>query len=473
MDNGGSGRGALSLLAAAGLAALTLPRLLSFGMHVDGVAYAAVARNLALGEGSPWALRLTSARPFVEHPPLVFWILAPFYQLFGDSLHVEALVGCAFGFAGVAAMVLVWRRLGFSAQGGAWLPVALYAVMPTVSWSFANNQLDLYLAVFTMAAIGVAAAALLAGRWQHAAGLGGLAGALVCAGLLAKGPGALFAFLVPAVAAALLPGVSWRRALAVGGAMLLVPALVAVAIDASPAAHEYMRLYLYNQVGRSLSGERAVVESRLYILIELAYDLWLPLAAVVVLALALRRRARLQGSPEALVLLVLALAASLPLALSPKQAARYLLPSLPLYALTLGAVAAPLAGALERLVRGRRQRVVRALGVIGLAAAVAAMLVEHDRARRHGALYADLVTAPAPLPPHASISACPERLAGFTLRANLARLFDADLRPAPTDFLLADIQSECEPPPACRRVHPPAPQGYVLYDCRPPGTTIR
>ena len=72
-----------------------LPRLMSYGMFLDGVVYAALSHNLANGIGELWKpiLTYTVHNPFYEHPPLAFWIQALLYYILGDSRFIESFYG--------------------------------------------------------------------------------------------------------------------------------------------------------------------------------------------------------------------------------------------------------------------------------------------------------------------------------------------------------------------------------------------
>ena len=79
------------LLAATCMVALTVPRLWQRGMFVDGMTYAVVARNMALGIGSIWAPSLSDTiyARFFEQPPLGMALQAIAFALVGDHFAVE------------------------------------------------------------------------------------------------------------------------------------------------------------------------------------------------------------------------------------------------------------------------------------------------------------------------------------------------------------------------------------------------
>jgi len=94
-------------------AAALVPRVAHRGMFVDGVTYASIARNLALGRGSFWSpsYTLTLYPQFHEHPPLGFWLQSWWFRLLGDHLFVERAYSIAVALATAVLIAAIWRRL--------------------------------------------------------------------------------------------------------------------------------------------------------------------------------------------------------------------------------------------------------------------------------------------------------------------------------------------------------------------------
>lgn len=464
-----SARRPLALATVALVVALALPRLTSIGMFGDGVFYAALGRNLAAGLGSAWALFLAPGRPLYEHPPGAIWVLAGLYRIFGDSYLVESLASGAAGLVLVALVIALWRVLDLERLAGAWLAVLVLALIPIVTWAFAQNLLDVYQAVATTAAVVAAVAACRATSSGRALALGAAAGAAVVAAVLVKGPTGLFPLAMPFLALVLRTWARPRRALLAAAGMLVAIAAAATTLWLHEPARAYLARYLQVQVERSLLGERAVAGSRWFILFATAREIATPAVVLGVWALALRRRVRLAPSREAWLALAVALAASVPLAVSPKQHLRYALPALPLYAVALAAFVAPLAAWLEARVteRGRRWLVGAAIALLvgGLAGAMA----ERGAIRNQWAFHEDFTRQPYPFAPWARVAPCPADLGTFSLRASFARFVRVDLADDAAglaDFFLTEARGGCEPPAGCARVHPAAPYRFVMYDCR-------
>src|SRR5215217_4869105 len=74
-----------------------IPRSFDHVLFVDGLAYAAISRNMALGLGSFWEpyfadsfwLPYNRCAFFCEHPPLMFGMESLLFRILGESLAVE------------------------------------------------------------------------------------------------------------------------------------------------------------------------------------------------------------------------------------------------------------------------------------------------------------------------------------------------------------------------------------------------
>ena len=136
---------------------LVLPRMLSYGMFVDGVIYASIARNMAENYGSFWQPYYTATvyPTFYEHPPLGFWLQSWAYRLCGDSVYVEAWWGFCVGTLILLGLAGIWRCLtpqGY-ALAGTWFPLVLFIVTPMTSWAFANNMLENTMTFFILLSV--------------------------------------------------------------------------------------------------------------------------------------------------------------------------------------------------------------------------------------------------------------------------------------------------------------------------------
>ena len=169
-------------------------------MFLDGLNYAAVARNLAEGLGTFWTPYYTDTLypQFREQPPLGFALQAGAFYVLGDHLFVERAYSLLTGAVTAFLIALIWRRTIGAARLD-WLPVAFWLLPSTVTWAMVNNMLE-----NTQAALTTAAVFAFVRAWQseQRASLWA-AGSAVCilAAVLTKGPVGFFPLAAPLIAA--------------------------------------------------------------------------------------------------------------------------------------------------------------------------------------------------------------------------------------------------------------------------------
>ncbi len=451
------------------LLAATLPRLALPGMFLDGVTHAAVARNLALGQGSFWTPFYTATLhpAFHEQPPLGLWLLSLAFRLGGDHLAVERIFSVAMACVTLLCLVGIWRRVHAGdpeARAQAWLPVALWAASPLSSWGVVNGALENVQTAFTTAAVALVLRALSDRR--PASGAAALAGAAVLAGCLAKGPVALFVLALPLCWPLFWRGDA-RRAAAVGGVLAATLLAGSLALALWPEAREGLGQYLRQQLVPGVLGRRELGAGRLGALSALALRVLLPMGALAALLRVLARgtapRAAGSARPAAFFLLG-GLAASLPVLASAKQADRYLLPAVPLFALGVASLALPAARALAARLERRTRSAAAALALIAATIAVSALELAgpgRDRARID-----DLRSLAGELAPGEVVALCPALWTDWGLHAwgqRLLRVSFARQWAAPAHFL-APKPVSCAIPPGCAPV-PVATATFTLHRC--------
>jgi len=357
-----------------------LPSMASVGMFVDGLIYASISRNLAAGLGSAWSPQFSPGlfEVFREHPPLVFWLQSLFFRAFGDSYLTERACDLVVLVATAGLMRALWMRLvrGAGIPGLAgywWLALLCWVLVPKWSWAYRNNVLENTMTLFCLAAVVAVLAALSARSARRFIALAVLAGASTLAGFLSKGLPALF---VLPVAVMLLPAsgrFDLRRALGTASVQALVAAAgFATMLWLVPEARSYFGdWWQYQVAGRTgLSGGWAIVP-------ELAKKL-APMAVVLLVVRGAVRKRLPAGwwrgvAGPAASMLVTGLAASLPLVLGDRDSGHYLLPSLPLFALGFGLVAAAVVQAGGPRIRDALERQPSARFVAGAALAALAI----------------------------------------------------------------------------------------------------
>jgi len=311
-------------------------RLFAEGMFVDGVTYASISRNLANGLGSFWEPHLSATLypQFHEHPPLALGLQGLAFRMFGDSPLVERFYSLAAFLITGYLIVLIWEEVTGEKKSG-WIPLLFWILFPLVSWAAASNLLDNTLGIFTTLAI----LFVLKSSSQKNSVYLVIAGFSLFAGLLTKGPFALFPWILPFLWEFTLPAfipkkVITRTLILVFSTLIPLIILITFSIDARESLHAYW----INQVVDSLAGMKTV-PSRFYILGTLLSQLILPVLTACAIALIFRHpinkeKFRKYIKPSILFMLI-GLCGVLPIMISMKQRSFYILVALPMFALMI------------------------------------------------------------------------------------------------------------------------------------------
>jgi 4-amino-4-deoxy-L-arabinose transferase-like glycosyltransferase len=355
-----------------------IPKLSGEGLFMDGLVYASIARNMAHGVGAFWRpyfsetfwLPAVSGPIFHEAPPLQFWMQSLLFAVLGEGWYVEKLfsAGCLLAAGGL--LVVLWNRFfpRYDGLSYAWLPLALLCTSGVVRWGFTNNLLDVTMGTFDLLALWLYTRAQQRGQPVRALVL--LGGGTLLA-FLTKGPVGLYPLLAPATYHVLMERGSVRTGLRQSLAATAVWVLSLGLLSTYGPARTFLGTYLSEQVLAALLGRREAAPdaSRTYVFRVLWSELRVPLLAAMGAGLTVWRRTPPPGFRAVGFWAVMALAASVPIGLSPKQYAHYLLPALPLYSLALAGGIAPALAALMQKPGWRRlaMGLCVLIGAVGLA----------------------------------------------------------------------------------------------------------
>ncbi len=331
------------------LAGFLLPNLFTHGIFGDGLIYAVVSRNLAASQGSWWQLFYSEQlfNPFVEHPPLMFWLESCWFRLLGDHHWTEKSFSLLLGIVMVFSLRHFWQKLADVHQWKEswWFPVLLWILVPTIHWAYPNNMLENLLVLFTSWAIWLG---YQSNGLKSAFGLGWL----VFFAFMTKGVVGLFPLAVYGIRQLVFKNIGWSKTIswsffALAGFFL--PFALSLLIS---AARENWQLYFEVQLFATLQGERAVQDhivglSRFYLIGRLFTELFNPLLISGLLLLAAKAwrqtyHFHADTKRHSYFFLLVALSATLPLLISPKQHSFYLIPAIPWFVFALGLYVAPL-----------------------------------------------------------------------------------------------------------------------------------
>ena len=316
------------------------------GMHMDGVLYSAIARNMAAGTGSFWtpSFSETMLTNFNEHPPLALGLQSLFYLLLGDQLFIDK----GFSFLCLLCSIYLISRLWFVTaddknKGYFWLPCVFFSLMPRAMWAAGNNFFENSLSVLCLACCVLLLQYLKNRKFTYLL----VASLLLLAALLTKGlvglfPLALFAALTLSQKENLTFGDTIRESSRFAFTFLAITALFFLIFESARTnALRYFEIQLFP----SLRGE-LVTGKRFEILRVLTQEILLPAIFLLPLFYLSGHKAFTKADDKRCVqnsalFLVLALCASLPIMVSPKQLEFYVLPSLPYFSLSLAFISLP------------------------------------------------------------------------------------------------------------------------------------
>lgn len=324
------------LAAAVGILLIVLsPFLFSEGMFMDGLLYACVSRNLALGIGDVWHLHLSDTLYplFNEHPPLAFLLQSGFFRLFGDQPFVESLYSvCTFALT-TFLMFLCWREIApVEDKNRFWLPFSLWLTIPLVSWSVSNNLLENTMMIFTTASIWL----FLLNLRRPSPWLLPVAGFALFLAALTKGFVALFPLSLPFWSFWVMKNYSLPRLIKeslIFLVFLILPFLLMFWLI--PDSFDSLLRYFHKQVIGSLSSVQTV-SSRFYILLRLLTEL-VPVFIILIFSMIRTRKVVNFKFRHGYFWLMLftGLSGVLPIMISMKQSGFYMLAALPVLALAM------------------------------------------------------------------------------------------------------------------------------------------
>jgi hypothetical protein len=339
------------LLTLAAIVWLVCLPLFQDGMFMDGVQYAAVARNMAKGIGTFWfpvfsENFVAGLNAFHEHPPLVYYLQSFFFKTFGfHNIYPERIYDAIMLLLNAWFMILIWKQLFINNTAVAkhyWLPVLLWLVMPVVFWSFTNNIHELTMGLFTTAAVYFFLLSTNADKnflYRSIAFV--TACAAVVAAFLCKGVPGLFPVAFFGIYFIAFRKISLQKSIITTIIIIVALGVSAFIILSIPEAKKSLRIWLVDRMLYRISNN-PVSGSHFHILKGLITE-QIPAVAIVFLALIFNKYQRIEtyfDKKTFLFLLLIGLSASVPLILTKVQRDFYFIPALPFFALAWASIAA-------------------------------------------------------------------------------------------------------------------------------------
>jgi hypothetical protein len=420
-------------------------RLLREGMWADGLTYAAISRNMAIGKGSFWSpvfassfwLPFNQTETFYEHPPLLFYIQSWFFRILGDSYVTERVYCLVIIILIIVLMVQLWWQMvpaDHPLHRWEWLPVFLLFTFPLTEWTYEQNYLDATMSLFCLLTVKYTIAG-----WQNPKRwflMGALAVLSLLAAFLTKGPVSLHVLAVPGLYGLfyywplkIAPAIRWTLILTVGFALVLSLLLV------YEPARIFLQSYFNQQVWAALNGKRENFRNttglfgRTYIVQVLLTNIAPALALMAVLWIINRFWFKSQVSVGPLsgmirFYVMLGLAATLPIMATTKQIDYYVVAALPYMALGLGTWIGPqLLKLILSLSMGRRSlRVALVLGGLScLTTGLYGISIAGTPYHSYEAILADVYKIGTIIPPDTKVGVCQEMMSIPLLHSYIQR----------------------------------------------------
>ncbi|MBK7818481.1 MAG: glycosyltransferase family 39 protein [Sphingobacteriaceae bacterium] len=341
---------AFSLFTLAVMLALVLPNLVQHGMFMDGTQYAIVAKNLAEGKGSFWFPYLSSSwekqgqNYFLEHPPLIYFLQSFFFKICNGSYLSERLY-CLFTLILSAFLIkAIWQRI-FKKENKYhllyWLPVLLWIIVPSVSWSYKNNMQENTVSVFVLASVYFMLRSISKDSNTYLFII--LAGISIFLASFSKGLPGFFPLSFFILMRFAFKNITWKQAISNTFLLALFPAVIYFyLVYFNDDARRSLSFYVNERLFHRISNDHEV-ESRFTVLFWLFSDLLVPMVILLpFMGFNMMRNKKSMLSLQdpilkkhILLFAGIGLAGVIPLCLTHVQRAVYFVPALPFFAIML------------------------------------------------------------------------------------------------------------------------------------------
>ena len=452
--------------------AMFLPRLVVKGMFGDGLLYASMARNMAIGKGSMWQPFFSSsywldnvAPIYYENPPLMLWLESLFFTVFGDFWWIEKAYSLFIFTLNCFLIIKIahfFERKYNIEKGFGWLVLIFWHLIPRVLWANPNNMMDNNLLTFCLLSVlFILHFTTLETTKSHTKSLNSrtflthsrvfyllLSVLSIFLGILTKGPVALYPLSIPLLFAFFTHNLSYKKAFYDTIFLTSLSVLFFILfIYFNTNAKIYFINYWEQRLLAVIVGSRDDMKlngwERLEIVFTLLTEL-LPIIAVFLIGFISVKIKKIRvifnkrHINTAFFFLFLGLCGSLPIIVSTKQSGIYLIPSFPMFAFSAGFFALPF---YEKYIHSiRSNNFSKGLHVfsriaLSLTFIYTAFITGGDG--RDAALLKDVDILRHTIPIDEKVGVCSDMMHDFTFHTNLQRFCRYELKQnTPTTFFL-------------------------------------
>ncbi|OSZ78459.1 hypothetical protein CAP35_09460 [Chitinophagaceae bacterium IBVUCB1] len=425
-----------------------LERSVQEGMFFDGITYASIARNLAIGKGSFWELYYRNSWTFSEHPPLMFGILSVFFRLLGDHFYTEKVYNLFIWIVTIIMLTSFWKKLTGNRKGSGYeLLLLVWVIIPTVLWAYPNCLIDCTMAVFDLAAVMILFNTYNKQKNSILALL--IAAILMVCATLTKGPVGLFPLAVPFIYHLVYKSKQLPKAIMHTIVLTAIMAGIYLLLWRNDAARHSLQRYLDEQLFAALQGKRENTGGdmgRYALLVELFNQL-LPAIAPLALTWILCKALKIQPLKEKhtrhiVFLLLIACCSSLPIMLSVKQRSFYLIPSFIYFAMAIALVAYPYYMALTTryALKYNAAKAMRYASMIAIAGIGVFLYTKFGKVSRDEQYINDIKVMQTILPEGEKVGICLEMDKDYEFLAYIQRYhsLEVNLQYATSQYILID-----------------------------------
>lgn len=327
---------------------LFIPNLLKKGMFVDGLWYATISKNLSDGLGTFWSpcFSQTMYPIFNEHPPLIFGIQSFFFRLLGDSWYVEKIYALFIIFLTIVLIHFLWKELfkynpDLSKLG--FIPCILWILNDNTYLFYPNNLLECSQGVFILIAVLFILKAIHV-KNTYSYFFIFISGLCLILSFLSKGFTGLYPLITIIVYYAIFKNIPTKKMVLYNIILFGGFSLILLIYFLNENAAENINNYIETQVMSALRGERTenMQSSRFHIVKSLIETSIVPLLLVIIINLIsyfkYGRNHLFRFKKEILLFVVLGLSGVLPMMISMKQAAYYLITTIPFFSIALSLI---------------------------------------------------------------------------------------------------------------------------------------
>lgn len=426
---------------------LTVPTLIQDGMFLDGILYTSVSHNLATGTGTFWQpvsspfYGNSGSIYFHEHPPLAFGIQSVFYKLLGDSMYVERfyifMTMCLTAFF----ISILWKTVFKNEdklRSMSWLPVLVWIIIPSCSWSYSNNMMENTMGLFDLIAVIFMYKSCSEEKHRYPMLL--LSGLFVFLATFSKGIPGFFPLAVPASYWLVFRKGNLLKPVIQTIIMLSVPAFIYLILFNIPESRESLMFYVTQRLFQRVS-EAPTVSSRFYIIGRLFSEL-LPLFIIAALTFSIIKFRKIYVTAfnfpkQSAFLFLTGLSAAAPIALTMVQRGFYLVPSFPYFGLAFAALLSLVFIHLRDKVISVRLKLFRTLSLGFLVFAIVLSAMQKGKTSRDRGLLHDVHTIGNTLPRKSAITISQDIANNCSLECYFIRYYDIGLHiDGPERFLL-------------------------------------